>query len=367
MFNVFFVFLIQTPNRYEVFSYDNLSVFCNRAVDINEGGEHGWTPLHSAIISDYCGAEGLQRLIDKGADVNVYVGGTTPLSWALNHKVNDKFLTLMNAGADIDKEVDYAGGMGDGPCSILDVALYSGNNYIARLLIEKGADLDSRTSYGYSRLHWCAMGGNRSMAYFFMKKGFDPNEKGKNGSTPLSVAKRHPEQNAAVIEVLESGYLSKAEADFYALVETEEYQDLDIVSYKGQNFKTKNIKGGSFSLDGYKGKILFLNIWGTWCPPCVREMPSMQKLYEHMEGKDFAMLASSYEDDFDRIKRFIDDRGFTFDVAHDEDQSLVEAYPSVMPTSYIIDKKGNVLAKVDGSMDWSEEKYLKLFDFLVKM
>jgi peroxiredoxin len=93
----------------------------------------------------------------------------------------------------------------------------------------------------------------------------------------------------------------------------------------------------------------------------------MQTLYEKMQGKDFAMLASSYEKDFDKIKNFIEAREFTFDVAQDADQSLVKNYPSVMPTSYIIDKKGNVIASMDGSTDWSQEKYIKLFELLVKM
>lgn len=345
-----------------------LDLFISKGLSINEEGNHGWLPINSAIISDYCTEKGIKNLIKKGANVNPDAR-MSPLCWALNYDANEKFIAIMEAGGNINAEVGYAEGMGDGPCSILDVALYEGNNYIAKLLIEKGADIKSRTSFGYSRLHWCAMGGNRSMAYYFMKKGLDPNEKATaNGRTPLSIAQSDPARYAGVLEVLESGYLSKAEQQLYDLLATKEYQDLNAgKSYKGENFSVKNIKGGTLTLEGYKGKVLFLNIWGTWCPPCVREMPSMQTLYDKMKGKNFAMLASSYEEDFDKIKSFITEKGFTFDVAQDADQSLVTAYPSVMPTSYIIDKKGNVIAKIDGSTDWSQEKYIKLFELLVQM
>lgn len=347
-----------------------LDLLIGRGLSINEEGNYGWLPLNSAIISDACTAKGVQRLIDRGANVNPKAR-MSPLCWALNYDANDKFVAIMNAGGDINAEVGYAEGLGDGPCSILDVALYEGNNYIAKLLIEKGADIKSKTSYGYSRLHWCAVGGNKSMAYFFMKKGLDPNEKANNGRSPMSIAKgvrEYQDLNQGLVDLFESGYLSKAEQAFYALVESEEYEHLNIgKSYKGKPFSAKNIKGGTVTLEKYKGKVLFLNIWGTWCPPCVREMPSMQTLYEKMQGEDFAMLASSYEKDFDKIKNFIEEREFTFDVAQDADQSLVKDYPSVMPTSYIIDKNGNVIARIDGSTDWSQEKYIKLFELLVKM
>lgn len=347
-----------------------LDLFMRQGLSINEKGDYGWRPLNAAINSKSCSAKGVQRLIDKGANVNPDMG-SSPLSQAINHEENEKFIVIMNAGGDINKEVTYAAGIGDGPCSILDVALYEGNNYLAKMMIEKGADFKSRTSYGYSRLHWCAINGNKSMAYFFMKKGFDPNEKGTNGRSPMSIAKggrQYQELNQGLVDLFESSYMSKAEQDFYALADSEEYKALNIgKNYKGKPFSAKNIKGGTVTLEKYKGKILFLNIWGTWCPPCVREMPSMQTLYEKMQGKDFAMLASSYEKDFDKIKNFIEAREFTFDVAQDADQSLVKNYPSVMPTSYIIDKKGNVIASMDGSTDWSQEKYIKLFELLVKM
>lgn len=347
-----------------------LDLFISRGLSINEEGNYGSLPLNAAIISTACSAKGVQRLIDKGANVNPEAR-TSPLCSALNHNVNDKFIVLMNSGGDINAEVSYALGLGDGPCSILDVALYEGNNYIAKLLIEKGADLKSRTSYGYSRLHWCAVGGNKSMAYFFMKRGLDPNEKANNGRSPMSIAKGGGEYRKLkqdLVDLFESGYMSKTEQEFYTLVESEDYVDMKIGnSYKGKPFSAKNIKGGTVTLEKYKGKVLFLNIWGTWCPPCVREMPSMQTLYEKMQGKDFAMLASSYEKDFDKIKNFVEEREFTFDVAQDADQSLVESYPSVMPTSYIIDKNGNVIARIDGSTDWSQEKYIKLFELLVRM
>jgi ankyrin repeat protein/peroxiredoxin len=363
-----------TPIHFTAYHESNdqkeiLDFFISKGLSINEEGQYNWTPLNAAIISDYCSAEGIQNLIDRGADVNPPIGkGMSPLCWAINYDANEKFKVIMNNGGDINAEVTYAGGRGDGSSYILDVALYDNNNYIARLLIEKGADIKSRTSYGYSHLHWCAKSNNKSMAYYFMQKGMSPNEEAENGRSPMSIAKEDPEKNKALIKLFETGYMPKAEQEFYELIETEAYQKIAPQGdKKGANFKAKNIRGGSITLEDYKGKVLFLNIWGTWCPPCVREMPSMQKLYEHMKGKDFAMLASSYEKNFDKIKGFIDDKGFTFDVVQDEDQSLVTAYPSVMPTSYIIDKKGNILAKVDGSVDWSEEKYIKLFELLVKM
>lgn len=117
--------------------------------------------------------------------------------------------------------------------------------------------------------------------------------------------------------------------------------------------------GNTHSLSGYKGKVVFLNFWATWCPPCREEMPYIQELYEEyseQEDPDVVILAVAFpnlgsETDVEGIKSFLDENGYTYPVLMDEDASLMlPYYVTAYPTTYMIDPDGNVLGYIPGSM-----------------
>lgn len=117
--------------------------------------------------------------------------------------------------------------------------------------------------------------------------------------------------------------------------------------------------GNEHTLSDYRGKIVFLNFWATWCPPCRAEMPDIQKLYEEysaLEDSDVEILAVAFpnygdEKDVEGVKQFLDENGYTYPVLMDEGASLVlPYYITAYPTTFIINKEGYVLGYIPGSM-----------------
>ena len=134
-------------------------------------------------------------------------------------------------------------------------------------------------------------------------------------------------------------------------------------------FVLKDLNGKSVSLASYRGNIVLLNFWASWCPPCRSEMPSIQKLYEKMAGKKFVILAVSVERaPKGKIASFISENGYTFPVLLDDGGKVSSAYGiTSIPTTYLLDKKGQILKKEVGSRDWSDPEIIdKLLDLTIR-
>lgn len=117
------------------------------------------------------------------------------------------------------------------------------------------------------------------------------------------------------------------------------------------DFTLKNLEGEDVSLSDYKGKYVFLNIWASWCPPCVQEMPDFQKYYEANE--DLVILAVNYKEEYEIVKNFVEDGGFTFPVVLDSTGEVSEnsIYQGTgIPRTYFIDREGNLLAYYPGML-----------------
>ena len=128
------------------------------------------------------------------------------------------------------------------------------------------------------------------------------------------------------------------------------------------NFTLRSLKGRDVSLEDLKGQVVFLNFWATWCPPCRNEMPSMEKLYQRMEGRAFTMLAVDLQENEDQVRSFVETAGYSFPVLLDPSGRTGAAYQvSGIPTTYIIDKRGNVLARVVGGREWHTPEIVELF------
>ena len=125
------------------------------------------------------------------------------------------------------------------------------------------------------------------------------------------------------------------------------------------SFELKDQYGKTHTLSEYKGKVIFLNFWATWCPPCRAEMPDIQKLYERSpkegEGAVIVLGVASpklgNEKDEAGIKAFMDKNGYTYPVLMDARGELFSAYGiRAIPTTFMIDREGNVYGRVQGAI-----------------
>ena len=125
------------------------------------------------------------------------------------------------------------------------------------------------------------------------------------------------------------------------------------------DFELTDQYGVTHRLSDYKGKIVFLNFWATWCPPCRAEMPDIQKLYESYQQEEdsevviLGIAAPGYGNELDErgIKDFLEENGYTYPVVMDEGGKMfLSYYITAVPTTYMIDRNGNVFGYLAGSM-----------------
>lgn len=124
----------------------------------------------------------------------------------------------------------------------------------------------------------------------------------------------------------------------------------------------KDLDGNVTKLSDYRGKVVFLNFWATWCEPCEEEMPSMQIMYEAFKNRGFVILAVSIDSGSDEpIREFIDKYGLTFPIFHDPKGKSKERYKTTgVPETFIIDQNGIIAEKVMGQRDWDNPYSVKM-------
>ena len=134
------------------------------------------------------------------------------------------------------------------------------------------------------------------------------------------------------------------------------------------DFQLEDTKGNKVSLSELRGKIVLVNFWATWCPPCIEEMPSMERLNEVFAGDDFVMLAINTEESGRNIvPAFLEKTPYSFSILYD-DKGVVQKRYGVFkfPESFIIRKDGTVADKIIGPLDWSNLKTITYFKGLIK-
>ena len=118
-------------------------------------------------------------------------------------------------------------------------------------------------------------------------------------------------------------------------------------------FTLPDLEGRMHALDELRGKVVVLNYWATWCPPCIEEMPSLEKLHEALASKGLAIVAVSVDERFSDIEKFVDEWNLTFTVLHDNGMKVSRSYQTFKyPETYIIDRSGRLKSKVVGARDW---------------
>jgi thiol-disulfide isomerase/thioredoxin len=113
--------------------------------------------------------------------------------------------------------------------------------------------------------------------------------------------------------------------------------------------------GHRVALSSLKGRVVLVNFWASWCPPCRKEMPSMERLKKDLADRPFSILAVNAGEVPDQIAEFLREVSVTFPIALDQEGRAVKAWQAfVFPTSYLVDKAGRVRFGLIGSIEWDD-------------
>ena len=128
----------------------------------------------------------------------------------------------------------------------------------------------------------------------------------------------------------------------------------------------KDLNGKTHDLKQYRGKVVLINFWATWCPPCRAEMPSMQRLKNKMAGKPFVILAVDMGETEAEVKAFLPQVKTDFTVLMDKDGRALKAWKVfAFPTSYLVDAQGKIRYGLYGASEWdAPDKVAKITQLL---
>ena len=136
------------------------------------------------------------------------------------------------------------------------------------------------------------------------------------------------------------------------------------VNSRAPAFKAVDLAtGDSVSLATYKGQVLLLNVWATWCLPCRVEMPSMQRLHDSLRAEGLKILAVSVDEtDAASVKAFQREYGLTFTILQDRSRAIERIYQTTgVPESFVIDRDGRIVRKINGAHEWDSPADKELF------
>ncbi len=133
-----------------------------------------------------------------------------------------------------------------------------------------------------------------------------------------------------------------------------------------QDVKFMDSKGNTINLSDQKGKVVFINFWATWCPPCIAEMPTIDQLHEKYKDKsDIMFLMVDVDGKVDESTTFMKDKGFHLPVHITASELPKSLFSGSMPTTVILDKSGNIAFHHVGSADYSNPEISEFIDQLV--
>jgi peroxiredoxin len=129
-------------------------------------------------------------------------------------------------------------------------------------------------------------------------------------------------------------------------------------------FELIDLQGGNHLLSQYRGKVVLLNFWATWCTPCTQEMPAMEKAYDRLKDKGFVVLAVNELEDVNQVKAHIKEHGHTFTVLLDPNNDVANLYGVYgLPVTVFIDQQGIVREYIKGGL-LTEERIHRIFEQL---
>lgn len=135
---------------------------------------------------------------------------------------------------------------------------------------------------------------------------------------------------------------------------------------KAPDFTLKNLNGKDVSLSSLKGRVVLLNFFATWCPPCIIEMPSFNRLYNEMKSRGLEVVAVSTDRSIGDVKDYANKKGLNFQILFDGGRAVTRLYKVFsMPTTFLIDRNGIILEKFFGEYDWTDTEIKKKLEKLL--
>ena len=132
-------------------------------------------------------------------------------------------------------------------------------------------------------------------------------------------------------------------------------------------FRLADLNGKKISLSDFRGKVVFLNFWTTWCGACRVEMPAMQKLHTRFKDQNFAMVTVNLQESAPKVRDFVDRYKLTFTVLLDTHGEVGRRFGvRALPTTFILDKSGRIMGQALGAREWNSKKAIALFEHLME-
>jgi len=141
----------------------------------------------------------------------------------------------------------------------------------------------------------------------------------------------------------------------------------EVARHAAPDFVSENLRGGNTGLADYRGKIVLLNFWATWCMPCRAEMPGMETLWQKYKEQGLVVLAVSVDEGSrGRIETFSKLLDLSFPVLLDPESKVSDLYKvSNMPTSFLIDRNGKIISRIVGTEEWFSPEAVQLVEGLL--
>lgn len=122
-----------------------------------------------------------------------------------------------------------------------------------------------------------------------------------------------------------------------------------------RDFDLRDLDGKRHRLSDYRGKVVIINFWATWCPPCRREMPSMQRAWERLESRGVLLLAINVGQREEQVWSFASEAQLTFPILLDDSGQTTSSWPVIgLPTTYVIDPQGRMVYRAVGDREWDD-------------
>lgn len=148
-----------------------------------------------------------------------------------------------------------------------------------------------------------------------------------------------------------------------------EFHGFKMVEFKpsapAPDFSLPDVAGTKKGLKDFRGRYVLLNFWATWCAPCIREMPSLQKLEDRLRDQSLSVVAVSVDapGDKSKVERFMRDLDLSFTVLLDSTFAVQNIYgANELPSTFLIDPNGEIIAAAKGERDWASAEAVSFFD-----
>ena len=168
------------------------------------------------------------------------------------------------------------------------------------------------------------------------------------------------------IQVFDAGHWAKADTPKLERL----FEDMGVLKLPQNTdpveIRLQDINGNLVSLSDFRGRIVFLNFWTTWCPTCLIEMPSMEKLHRKFKDQDFAMVTVNIQESSDQVEKFFKKFKLTFTALLDTTGEVAIGFSiRSIPTTFILDKSGRIIGTIMGPREWDDRKAVSLFEHLI--